>query len=91
VIDHIRKKLRLPAGRYEIWAKAYSRDGKNKESNRARIGTGGQDWKKPDATPTPTPTPTATPAPTAVPTPTPTPTPAATPTPTPAATPIPTP
>jgi membrane peptidoglycan carboxypeptidase len=86
-----KKKLRLPAGRYEIWAKAYSRDGKNKESNRARIGTGGQDWKKPDATPTPTPTPTATPAPTAVPTPTPTPTPAATPTPTPAATPIPTP
>jgi hypothetical protein len=67
--------VKLGAGQHEIWAKAKSRAGKEVESNRAKIGTGGQDWKKPDPTPTPTPVSTATPVPTPAATATPTPTP----------------
>ena len=50
-------KLHLSKGRYEVWAKAYSRGDKNKESGKAKIGTGGEDWKEPEPTPTPTPSP----------------------------------
>lgn len=55
--------IHLPKGRYEIYAKAFSRSGKEAKSNTVRIGTGGEDWEK-KSTPTPTPTPTATPTPT---------------------------
>lgn len=71
-------KIRLSAGQHEIYAKAKSREGKWAESNRAKIGTGGQDWRKPEPTavpqPTSTPMPTVTPiiSPTSVPSPTPT-------------------
>lgn len=67
-------KIKLPAGQHELYAKAYTKGGKEKESDRVRIGTGGQDWKKPEPTspPTPAPTPTATPL-LVVPTPSPTP------------------
>ena len=57
-------KIKLDSGRYEVWAKAYSRDGKEKESRKNKIGVGGITWDVP--------TPTATPVPTKVPTPTPT-------------------
>lgn len=53
-------KINLPSGRYEIYAKARSRDGKEAESNKVRIGTGGQDWKEPAPSPSPTPSPTPT-------------------------------
>jgi penicillin-binding protein 1C len=56
--------IKLPAGRYEIWVKARSRSGKERESGKAKIGTGGQDWKANDPTPAPTPSPSPTPAPT---------------------------
>ncbi len=46
-------KLHLSKGRYEVWAKAYSRGDKNKETNKVKIGTGGEDWKEPEPTPTP--------------------------------------
>jgi len=57
--------IKLPAGQYELQAKAKSRGGKEASSGTVRIGTGGQDWKKPDPVPTPSPTlvPTPTPAP----------------------------
>jgi membrane carboxypeptidase/penicillin-binding protein PbpC len=55
--------IKLTAGQHELYAKARTKSGKEKESDRVRIGTGGQDWKAPDPTPTPepTPSPTATP------------------------------
>jgi membrane carboxypeptidase/penicillin-binding protein PbpC len=81
--------IKLPAGQYEIWAKAYSREGKDKETNRVKIGTGGQDWVKPEPTPTPTPTPTPSPSPSPTPTPTPTPSPSPTITPSPSVSPTP--
>ncbi|MDA1079585.1 MAG: transglycosylase domain-containing protein [bacterium] len=67
--------IKLTKGRYEVWAKAYSRSGETKESERKKIGTGGENWKAPDPTPTPTPTPTPSPTPTPTPTPSPTPSP----------------
>lgn len=63
-------KIHISAGQHEVYAKAKSREGKWVESNKAKIGTGGQDWKKPE--PTVTPQPTNTPTPTDVLTPTPT-------------------
>lgn len=36
-----------PKGRYEIYAKAYSRGGKTKESNKVCIGTGGENCEEP--------------------------------------------
>jgi penicillin-binding protein 1C len=58
-------KLNLPAGKYEIYVKAYSKDDKKKETGKVKIGTGGVKWNEPDPTPIPTPTPTpATPPPT---------------------------
>ncbi len=71
-------KIKLEPGRYEVWAKAYSRDGKDKESRKNKIGVGGVSWEEPSPTPTPKPTkavtPTPTKAPTKAPTATPTPT-----------------
>lgn len=61
--------LHLPAGKHVIYVKAYSKDGKQKQTGDLRIGTGGVPWDAPDPTPTPSPTPT----PTLIPTPTPTP------------------
>jgi len=75
-------KITLPAGRYTVWAKAYSRDGQTKESEKRRIGTGGVEWQEP----TPTPRPTEVPVPTTVP---PTPTPILTSAPVPTSTPVP--
>jgi membrane peptidoglycan carboxypeptidase len=48
-------------GQHEIYAKAFSRDGKESKSNTIRIGTGGVDWKDPEPTPIPSPTPEPTP------------------------------
>ncbi len=61
-------KINLPKGQYELWAKVKSKSGKENESNHVKIGTKGENWKKPDPTPEPTPTPTpeATPTPTPV-------------------------
>ncbi len=59
--------LNLPAGRYELKAKAYSRSGKSKESGSVRIGTGGVEWNQPDPSPTPSIAPTPTPTPEATP------------------------
>ena len=60
--------LNLSKGRYEVWAKAYSRGGKDKETGKAKIGTGGEDWKEPDPSPTPSPSPSPTPSPSSSPT-----------------------
>lgn len=73
-----RGTVHLSAGRYEIYAKAKSREGKWASSSTVKIGTGGQDWKEPEPSPSPSPTPTPTP----VPSPSPSPTPTATPDPT---------
>lgn len=61
-------KLNLGKGRFEIWAIARDNAGKTAESNKVKIGTGGESWQVP--TPTATPTPTSPPAATATPTPT---------------------
>jgi len=74
-----RGKVHLSKGQHELYAKAKSRGGKEAESNKVKIGTGGESWEKPEATPTPTPTLLAT-SPTPGPTVTPTVTPEATPT-----------
>lgn len=50
-------KLHLPKGRYEVWVKAYSREDKAKESGKAKIGTGGENWKEPQPSPSPSPSP----------------------------------
>jgi membrane peptidoglycan carboxypeptidase len=68
-------KIRLSAGQHELFAKAFSREGKEAESGKVRIGTGGEPWEKPEPTATPEPTSTPTIAPTATPTSTLTPTP----------------
>lgn len=62
-----RGTINLKKGRYTVWVKAYARDGKTKESEKKKIGTGGEDWQ----IPSPTPLPTAVVVPTAVPSPTP--------------------
>jgi membrane peptidoglycan carboxypeptidase len=59
-----------PAGKHEIYAKAFSRDGKEAKSNTVKIGSGGSDWKDPEPTPIPSPTPVPTAVPTIEPTPT---------------------
>jgi penicillin-binding protein 1C len=53
--------ISMSAGQHEIFAKAKSRSGKEVQSGTVRIGTGGQDWKKSDPSPTPSPSPTASP------------------------------
>ncbi len=61
-------KIKLSPGQHELFAKARSRGGKDAQSGTVFIGTGGQDWKKPE--PTAVPQPTNTPVPTVTPTPT---------------------
>lgn len=56
-----KKVLQLPKGRYEIYVKAYSRNGKTAESGKAHIGTGGENWNAPQPSPSPSPTPLASP------------------------------
>lgn len=76
-----RGKIYLQAGQHELYAKAFSEGGKKSESNKVKIGTGGQDWKKskPSPKPSPQPSPTLssspTPAISTTPSPTPSPTP----------------
>ena len=60
--------IKLEKGRYRIYAKAYSRNGKTVQSPTIQIGTGGENWEEPKETPTPTATPTPTSTPTANPT-----------------------
>ncbi|MBP9819740.1 transglycosylase domain-containing protein [Candidatus Woesebacteria bacterium] len=62
-------KLNLPAGKYELKAKAFSRSGQTKESGSVRIGTGGIGWNE-EPKPTPSPSPTPEPSPTPSPSPT---------------------
>jgi membrane carboxypeptidase/penicillin-binding protein PbpC len=62
-------KLNLPAGKYVIYVKAFTKDGKEKRTGDLRIGTGGVPWDAPDPTPSPTPTPSPSILPTATPTP----------------------
>ena len=65
--------LKLSAGRYTVQAKAYSKSGKEAETGKHRIGTGGVSWEEPKPSPTPTPTPSPTPSPTPIVLPSPTP------------------
>jgi len=58
--------IKISKGRHEVYARAFTRSGKDKESGKKKIGTGGENWEEP--APTATPVPTSTPAPTAVPT-----------------------
>lgn len=51
-------KINLTAGKYELYAKAYAKNGKQKTSGKVRIGVGGIDWDYVEPTPTPLPTPT---------------------------------
>lgn len=55
--------LKLSAGKYELRAKAYSRSGETKESNKVRIGTGGVKWDKEEKEDEPEPSPTPSPSP----------------------------
>jgi len=66
-------KLHFSAGKHEIFVKAYTKDGKVKDTGKIHIGTGGVAWDAPDPTPTPSSTPTPTPTPSSTPTPTPSP------------------
>lgn len=59
--------IKLSKGRYEVFAKAYSRSGKTAESQKVKIGTGGEDWKQPNPSPSPSPTPNPSPTPTTTP------------------------
>jgi len=56
-------KVNLPAGQHELYAKAKTRGGKEATSSVIKIGTGGQDWKKPEPTAVPTSVPTLAPVP----------------------------
>lgn len=66
-----KETVHLSRGKYEVYAKAYSRSGKTATTGKNKIGTGGKKWDESDVTPTPTPspTPTATPTPSGSPTP----------------------
>lgn len=65
--NEYRGEIELEAGRYEIYAKAYSRNGKTAKTSTIKIGTGGVNWDE-EEEPEPTPTPTEEPSPTASPT-----------------------
>jgi 1A family penicillin-binding protein len=65
--DEYEGKIKLKAGQHELWAIAYARNDKKAESDKVRIGTGGEPWDAPE--PTPTPQPTKKPEPTPEPTP----------------------
>jgi penicillin-binding protein 1C len=74
-------RINLPAGRYEVYAIAYTRDGEKRESRKVKIGTGGVKWDQEDK-PEPSPSPSLSPSPT------PSPTPPTSPTPSPTASPL---
>lgn len=58
----IQETISIERGKHELYAKAYSKSGSTKESNKIRIGTGGMEWNYVEPTPTPTPT-SSTPTP----------------------------
>lgn len=49
-------KIHFSTGQHELYAIAFSRQGKQAKSNTVKIGSGGADWKNPAPTSTPTPT-----------------------------------
>lgn len=55
-------KINLVPGKYELYAKAYAKNGKDRSSDKVRIGVGGIEWDYVEPTPTPEPTPTNPPA-----------------------------
>ncbi len=73
--DYYEERIKLEKGRYEIYAKAYSHSGEKAETDKVRIGTGGETWDEPEPTPTPKPTKKPTVKPTSAPTSTPKPSP----------------
>ena len=54
-------EIKLERDRYEIYAKAYSRNGKTAKSSTVKIGTGGKDWDEPEPEPTGTTEPSSAP------------------------------
>lgn len=52
----LQESIKLTRGKYEIYAKAYSKSGSTKESSKIKIGTGGMAWDYIEPTPTPSPT-----------------------------------
>lgn len=48
-------EMHFSKGQHEIYAIAFSREGKESKSRTIRFGSGGEDWKKPTPTPTSTP------------------------------------
>jgi len=60
-------RINLNPGKYELYAKAYAKNGKSRTSDKVRIGVGGIEWDYVEPTPTPEPTtaplPTVTPEP----------------------------
>jgi penicillin-binding protein 1C len=61
-----RTRLELGTGRFEIYAKARDNSGREVESSKVKIGTGGATWQEPSPTPVP-PTEAPSAAPTSVP------------------------
>jgi 1A family penicillin-binding protein len=55
-------KIKLDAGKHELYAKAYAKSGESRTSDKVKIGTGGIDWDYVE--PTPTPKPSIAPVPT---------------------------
>ncbi|MBU1034010.1 transglycosylase domain-containing protein [Patescibacteria group bacterium] len=47
--------IKLERGKYELYAKAYSKSGSTNESGKIKIGTGGTEWNYTEPTLTPTP------------------------------------
>jgi len=58
----VQETISIERGKHELYAKAYSKSGSTKESNKIKIGTGGMEWNYIEPTPTPTPT-SSTPTP----------------------------
>ncbi len=52
----VQETISIERGKHELYAKAYSKSGSTKESNKIKIGTGGMEWNYVEPTPTPTPT-----------------------------------
>ena len=55
----VQETISIERGKHELYAKAYSKSGSTKESNKIKIGTGGMEWNYIEPTPTPTPIPTS--------------------------------
>jgi penicillin-binding protein 1C len=56
--------ISLEPGKYELYVKAYAKNGEVETSDRVRIGVGGVAWDYVEPSPTPIPTPTSPPTPT---------------------------